>query len=309
MTQETSSPSQPASSSPTATHPGCMAIARTKAELKASLANLRSKPSATLALVPTMGALHAGHIHLIEQARRHTDHVAASIFVNPAQFAPTEDLATYPRNEAADLEKLKKAGVSLVWMPTADAMYPAGFSSAVLPPSAASNLESDHRPHFFQGVTTVVAKLFNQVQPDYAVFGEKDYQQLCVVRALVRDLDFNLEIIGAPTVREPDGLALSSRNAYLSAKERTIAPSLYATLKALSREIASGVDIKVAKTKATEKLLAAGFSKVDYVDVRDAKTLEPLTTVEQKASMPDNAGRILAAAWLGNTRLIDNIPL
>ncbi|MEO1282179.1 MAG: pantoate--beta-alanine ligase [Pseudomonadota bacterium] len=278
-------------------------IGRTLPELRAATGQLRQDPQVTLALVPTMGALHAGHIELVKHAHTVATHVAVSIFVNPTQFAPTEDLGTYPRTEAADLEILKAEGVNLVWVPGTDTMYPTGFSSAVQPAKAAESLETDHRPHFFQGVTTVVAKLFNQVRPDAALFGEKDYQQLCVIRAMVRDLDFGIDIVGVPTVRENDGLALSSRNAYLTTEERQAAPSLHEALQTLSKSIAVGTPIEEAKANAKALVLERGFRNIDYIEVRDAETLSPY---EPRSDRP---GRILAAAWLGNTRLIDNIPL
>lgn len=250
-----------------------------------------------------MGALHEGHLRLIDKARGLADHTVVSIFVNPKQFAPTEDLDTYPRDEADDLSKLKAAGVSLVWIPSTDIMYPTGFSTRVSPSGPAMGLETDHRPHFFEGVATVVTKLFNQVQPDFAVFGEKDYQQLCVIRTLVRDLDLNLEIIAGETVRENDGLALSSRNAYLKEKQRLSAPALHETLKAVARDVSLGHAIPKVKADATIHLLTEGFRRVDYVEIRDAETLLPY---DVNAGRP---GRVLAAAWMGRTRLIDNVPI
>lgn len=256
----------------------------------------------TVALVPTMGALHDGHLELIRLAKRHATRVVASIFVNPTQFAPHEDLARYPRDPAGDLAKLASVACDLVWSPDATLMYPAGFATRVVPAGAAEGLEGSFRPHFFAGVATVCTKLFNQVQPDYAIFGEKDYQQLTVIRQLVRDLDLPLEIIAAPTVREGDGLAMSSRNRYLSPYERTaVASALNRTLTGVAAAIDSNTQpFDALEAAATADLLAAGFDKVDYVAIRDATTLAP---ANRTSGTPL---RILAAAWLGKTRLIDN---
>ncbi|AGK58732.1 pantoate--beta-alanine ligase [Hyphomicrobium denitrificans 1NES1] len=254
----------------------------------------------TIALVPTMGALHPGHISLVRQAKENADKVVVSIFVNPTQFAPHEDLARYPRDEAGDLAKLSEAEADLVWSPSVDEMYPAVFSTSVKAGSAAADLEGAFRPHHFDGVATVCAKLFNQVTPDVAIFGEKDYQQLAVLRQLVDDLNMPLRLIAAPTVREKDGLALSSRNAYLSEKERAIAPALYATISEAAAQVAAGTPFTVITTDATAHLAEAGFTKVDYVEIRDAATLSAVVS-------PGKPLRILAAAWLGKTRLIDNI--
>ena len=254
----------------------------------------------TIALVPTMGALHSGHVSLVRQAKDRADKVVVSIFVNPTQFAPHEDLARYPRDEAGDHAKLTAAEADLVWSPSVEEMYPAGFSTGVKAGSAAADLEGAFRPQHFDGVATVCAKLFNQVTPDVAIFGEKDYQQLAVLRQLVDDLNMPLKLIAAPTVREADGLALSSRNAYLSDKERAIAPALYATITEAAEKIAIGTPFTVVTTDATARLVKAGFTKVDYIDIRDASTLSA-------AILPGKPLRILAAAWLGKTRLIDNV--
>jgi len=254
----------------------------------------------TIALVPTMGALHRGHISLVGDAKKNANKVVVSIFVNPTQFAPHEDLARYPRDEAGDLAKLSPTEADLVWSPSVAEMYPAGFSTSVKAGSAAADLEGAFRPHHFDGVATVCAKLFNQVTPDVAIFGEKDYQQLAVLRQLVDDLNMPLKLIAASTVREADGLALSSRNAYLSDKERAIAPALYATISEAAEKIASGTPFSVVTTDATARLAKAGFTKIDYVDVRDASTLGA-------SASPGKPLRILAAAWLGKTRLIDNV--
>lgn len=254
-----------------------------------------------VALVPTMGALHEGHLALVREARRHAERVVVSIFVNPRQFAPHEDLERYPRDEEGDRAKLSTVGADLVWAPPSEVMYRPGFATRIEVTGAAEGLESDFRPHFFGGVATVVTKLFTQVGPDFAIFGEKDYQQLCVVRQLVADLDLPLTIIGLPTIRESDGLALSSRNAYLTTDERKIAPALHVAMQKAAADIRAGVRIDSALAAARSSVLAAGFNKIDYIEVRDATTLRPAPT-----ALPA-AGRMLAAAWLGRTRLIDNI--
>jgi pantoate--beta-alanine ligase len=273
-------------------------VIRTLAPLREQIRRWRGA-GATVALVPTMGALHEGHIDLVTLARARCTRVVASIFVNPAQFGPREDFTRYPRDEAGDLAKLRQAGCDAVWSPDATLMYPPGFATRITPAGVAEGLESDFRPHFFGGVATVCCKLFTQVLPDIAVFGEKDYQQLLVVRQMVRDLDLQLQIVAAPTRREADGLAMSSRNAYLSPQERAVAPILHQVLQTVARS--GGRDAKViAEGKKT--LEAAGF-RVDYLEVRDAETLTP---VESGAARPLRA---LAAAWLGKTRLIDNIAV
>jgi pantoate--beta-alanine ligase len=254
----------------------------------------------TIALVPTMGALHPGHISLVKQAKKSADKVAVSIFVNPTQFAPHEDLARYPRDEAGDLAKLQEVEADVVWSPSVEEMYPTGFSTSVKAGSAAADLEGAFRPHHFDGVATVCCKLFNQVTPDVAIFGQKDYQQFAVLRQLVDDLNMPLKLVAEPTVREADGLALSSRNAYLSATERAIAPALYAALSVAQAKVAAGTPFTVVTADATATLSAAGFTKIDYVEIRDAETLSAAMT-------PGRPLRILAAAWLGKTRLIDNI--
>ena len=266
------------------------------------------RAGARVALVPTMGALHAGHLELVRLARRHAERVVVSIFVNPAQFAPHEDLDRYPRTFAADLAGLATVGCDLAWAPTVTEMYPPGHATRVVPAGAAEGLESDFRPHFFGGVATVCTKLFCQVAPDVAIYGEKDFQQLAVMRQLVRDLDLPLEIIGAPTVREADGLAMSSRNRYLGEAERKIAPSLHRVLQGLAVRLGPAGGAHDASTiaglcqAAGAELIAAGFAKVDYIAARDAATLAPV------AGRTGRPLRILAAAWLGKTRLIDNVP-
>jgi len=248
-----------------------------------------------------MGALHSGHISLVRQARAIADKVVVSIFVNPTQFAPHEDLARYPRDEAGDLAKLQDGGgADAVWSPSVDEMYPEGFSTTVKAGSAAGDLEGAFRPHHFDGVATVCCKLFNQVTPDIAIFGEKDYQQLAMLRQMAGDLNMPLRLVAAPTVREADGLALSSRNAYLSAAERAIAPALHAALTEAAARLAAGTPASVVTAEATARVAAAGFTKIDYIEIRDAATLSA-------AVCPGTPLRILAAAWLGKTRLIDNI--
>jgi pantoate--beta-alanine ligase len=254
-----------------------------------------------LALVPTMGALHAGHLALIRRARRRADRVVVSIFVNPAQFAPTEDFASYPRSFETDVAALRDEGVDLVWAPPRDVMYPEGFATSVTVKGPATlDLEDRFRPHFFGGVATVVAKLFAQCRPDFAMFGEKDYQQLKTVIRLAADLDLKVHVIGVPTVREKDGLALSSRNAYLSPAERAVAPMLYRTLKASAMRIAAGEPIARVMSEGWLAIEEAGFA-VDYFEARNAETLTRAETVA------DGPLRLLVAARLGKTRLIDNI--
>ena len=255
----------------------------------------------TLALVPTMGALHAGHLALVRRARRRADRVAVSIFVNPTQFAPTEDFASYPRSFDVDIAALRREEVDLVWAPPREVMYPEGFATSVhVKGPATVDLEDRFRPHFFGGVATVVAKLFAQCRPDFAVFGEKDYQQLKTVIRMAADLDLKVRIVGVPTVRENDGLALSSRNAYLSESERAAAPALYRTLKESAARIAAREPIARVMSEGWLAIEAAGFA-VDYFEARHAETLQRVETVE------DGPLRLLVAARLGKTRLIDNI--
>lgn len=260
------------------------------------------KAGKTVALVPTMGALHAGHISLVRLAKKKADEAVVSIFVNPTQFGPHEDLARYPRDEAGDLEKLAKVGADLVWSPSVDEMYPEGTSTRIEAGSAAADLEGPFRPQHFGGVATVCCKLFNQVTPDFAIFGEKDYQQLAVLRQMVRDLDMPLKLVAAPISREKDGLALSSRNSYLTEAERAIAPALYAAVSGVARKVASGTPIETATSEARAELTAAGFQKIDYIEVRNAETLVVATGGAKPL-------RVLAAAWLGKTRLIDNVAV
>jgi pantoate--beta-alanine ligase len=256
----------------------------------------------TVALVPTMGALHDGHLSLVARAREVADHVVASIFVNPTQFGEGEDLAAYPRPEEEDRAKLAAAGCDLLWAPTPEEVYPSGFSTSIRVSGVTEGLCGGSRPGHFDGVAVVVAKLFNQIQPDYAMFGEKDYQQLALIRRMARDLDFGVEIIGVPTVREADGLALSSRNAYLTDDERTRAVALPKAMAEAAVAIIGGESVSFAIITAKSRLFEAGFATIDYIELRDAETLDPVETLERPA-------RLLAAAWIGKTRLIDNIPL
>lgn len=256
----------------------------------------------SIALVPTMGALHDGHMALVELAKREADHVFVSIFVNPTQFGPNEDLASYPRRAEQDAALLAEAGVTVLWMPPVEEVYPDGFATTISVARLGDGLCGAARPGHFDGVATVVAKLFNQIRPDIAVFGEKDWQQLAIIRRMARDLDFDLEIIGMPTRRDPDGLALSSRNAYLSADERARAAAFPVALLEAAATIEAGGSPKNALERVYEALNDAGFGSVDYVELVDAATLEPLDTL-------DREGRLLAAARLGTTRLIDNVPV
>ncbi|SNT72032.1 pantothenate synthetase [Amphiplicatus metriothermophilus] len=285
-------------------HDSQMGVVRNVRALRTRIAAWRAKGLA-VGFVPTMGALHEGHISLVKTACNLADRAVASIFVNPRQFAAHEDLATYPRNEAADLERLQAAGCHLAYLPSPEEMYPPGFETSVTPGPLGRALEGEARPHFFGGVATVVCKLFNQVRPDIAVFGEKDYQQLLVVRQMVRDLDMPVEIVGAPIVREPDGLAMSSRNAYLSVDERKIAGRLNGALRAAAERLAQGAPVAEAMEEARAALREAGFDGIDYVETRAAADLSPL---EPGPLAPGARARVLAAVRIGRTRLIDNWP-
>ena len=273
-----------------------------------SVAGLRGAVAAwradglNVALVPTMGALHEGHMALVRAARAHGGRTVVSLFVNPAQFAPDEDFELYPRNPADDLAKLAEAGVEAAFMPPTDAIYPPGFATTVQVDGVTKGLESVTRPHFFDGVATVVTKLLLQCLPDVALFGEKDYQQLVTVRRLVVDLDIPCRIEAAPTVRDADGLALSSRNAYLSAEERRVAPRLFEVLSWMAVALSEGAKSADAIANGTVALEGAGFTRIDYLAVCDAETLAPVERVAAPA-------RVLVAAWLGETRLIDNVPV
>jgi pantoate--beta-alanine ligase len=259
------------------------------------------KAGLRVGLVPTMGALHEGHLSLVRAAKERCDRVVASLFVNPRQFAPHEDFERYPRDEASDSRMLARAGCDLLFAPERAVMYPDGFSTSVIVADVSVPLEGDFRPHFFGGVATVVTKLLLQCLPDLALFGEKDYQQLLVIMRLSRDLDIPVEILGCPTVREHDGLAMSSRNAYLSQDERRIAGRLNLILHDAIKAVRHGDPIADAEAEAARHLTAAGFTVVDYVAIRDADTLAPVSDASN--------ARILAAAWLGKTRLIDNMAV
>ncbi len=269
--------------------------------LQQTIADWRAE-GARIALVPTMGALHAGHIALIEAAKLVADKVVASIFVNPKQFGPGEDLSRYPRRESADARMLAEAGCALLWMPPVEVMYPDGFATSITVGGVSAGLDGAARPGHFDGVATVVAKLFNQVCPDVALFGEKDFQQLAVIKRMVADLDFDTEIIGVPTQRDDDGLALSSRNAYLAPEDRAAAVALPRALGVAARAIGKGADTGPVLAAAREALLAAGFDSVDYFALVDAETLGEVTD----ASRPR---RLLVAARIAGTRLIDNVPV
>jgi pantoate--beta-alanine ligase len=277
-------------------------IVRTVPALRRALESLRAR-KATTALVPTMGALHDGHVSLVRVAKRRAARVIVSIFVNPAQFAPSEDFGSYPRTWKADVAKLAAEGVDLIWNPDVKTMYPDGFATRILTDGpAVVGLEDRFRPHFFGGVTTVVGKLFTQVRPDLAVFGEKDFQQLRVVSRMAADLDLGVRVIGSKTVRERDGLAMSSRNLYLSPEEREAAPALHRAMKESAARLRHGDDFKAAMAGGARLATDAGF-RLDYFEVRDAETLAPI------ASAKDRPMRILVAAMIGKTRLIDNVAV
>ena len=267
-------------------------LARARAELG----------SAGLALVPTMGALHAGHMALIAEARRRADRVAATIFINPMQFGANEDLSRYPRREAEDAKMLEEAGCDLLWMPSVSDVYPDDFATTVRVSGVSERWEGEARPGHFDGVATIVAKLLLSVRPDVALFGEKDFQQLAVIRRMVRDLAIPVEIAAEPTVREADGLALSSRNAYLLPEEREQALALPRALEAARAAILSGTQVADVLAEARNSLLDGGFSRVDYFALVDAETLEPV-------DQPQGEMRLIAAAVIGTTRLIDNLPV
>ncbi len=276
-----------------------LGIARDVAALRARVRDWR-RDGAPVGLVPTMGALHDGHLALIRRSLATTTRTCVTLFVNPKQFGPNEDFARYPRDESRDLALIEKAGAHLVFVPRAEEMYPEGYQTSVSVGRLGEMLEGEFRPGFFVGVATVVTKLLLQAQPDMAFFGEKDYQQLLVVRRLARDLDIPVEIAGVPTVREPDGLARSSRNAYLTDSERQAAPALHRALVQAAKDLTAGRDATAVESHAQAALKDSGFRQVDYVAVRDADTLEA-------PGRPGRPRRVLAAAWLGQTRLIDNI--
>ena len=271
------------------------------AALRAFVADQR-KSGQTIAFVPTMGALHDGHIELVRQGLAKADICIPYIFVNQKQFAPTEDFGSYPRTVEADLEKLRAASASAVYLPQADEVYPPNFATAITVSGVSAPLEGEFRPHFFSGVATVVAKMLLQCLPDIALFGEKDWQQLQVIKRMTADLNIPVEIIGVPTVRDMNGLALSSRNAYLDDAQYQVAVQLNRTLKSMGQEILSGKSINAAEDHAREALLKAGFEKVDYITARNADTLAPPERGNKNL-------RLLAAAWIGRARLIDNMAL
>ena len=269
--------------------------------LRATIAKWRAAGD-SIALVPTMGALHRGHMTLVKAAQAEAKRVVVSIFVNPTQFGPNEDFHRYPRPIENDLKLLREAGVDAAWLPSVEEMYPEGFSASVKAGTASQGLDGDARVGHFDGVATVVAKLLLQVAPDIALFGEKDYQQLCVIKQLVADLNINARILGVPTVREADGLALSSRNMYLSSEERAVAPRLHSLMREAAQSISAGAAVNDTLEQAKSQIIAAGFSRIDYLELRAAETLAPLSTFQPPA-------RLLVAAWLGKTRLIDNIEV
>lgn len=280
-------------------------VARTVADLRLTVAGWRREGLA-VGFVPTMGALHEGHVSLVRLALSRTDRVVASVFVNPTQFGPNEDLAAYPRDEAGDAARLADAGCHLLFAPSVAEMYPPGAATVVTVSGVSEPLDGQARPGHFAGVATVVAKLLNQVRPDVAVFGEKDYQQLQVIRRMAADLDLGVEILGGPTARAEDGLALSSRNAYLTEDERRRAPELAAALAEAVGSLSAGAAIAEVEARAVGRLQAAGFGPVDYVEVRDAADLSRLGPGPVAAGRP---ARILAAARLGRARLIDNMAV
>ena len=283
-----------------------MQLLRTKEELDDALA-AAARP---LALVPTMGALHDGHLALVREARTRASTVIASIFVNPLQFNDKSDLDRYPRDEEADAAKLKKAGCDMVWLPTPDTLYPSGFATRVHVDGITDRWEGEHRPGHFDGVATVVTKLFINTRPDIAVFGEKDFQQLAIIRRLNADLDLGVEIVGLPTVRAEDGMALSSRNALLSSEARAKAAALIDAIGKAAAEIGAGANrdgfesrgVEASLTEARDRLSAAGFTSIDYVAYVDGASLEPLETWREN-------GRIIAAATIDGVRLIDNVAV
>jgi pantoate--beta-alanine ligase len=277
-------------------------IVRTVAALREKIAAWREADE-TIALVPTMGALHEGHLSLVALARTRCERTVVSLFVNPTQFGAHEDLSAYPRDEAGDAAKLAAAGADLLYAPTVREIYPDGFATQVTVRGLTDHLCGPHRPGHFEGVATVVTKLLLQSLPDAAVFGEKDWQQLQVIRRLARDLDIPVEIVGAATVRERDGMAMSSRNAYLAPEERRIAAGLNRVLSELARAVAVGEPCRAAEEKALRALLDGGFTSVDYVTVADAETLQPVERIGPRRA------RAFAAARLGRTRLIDNVPI
>ena len=282
-----------------------LGVARTVKALRARVDAWRSSGQ-SVGFVPTMGALHDGHLSLVRMAARLSDRTVASIFVNPTQFAPHEDFSSYPRNEAQDLEKLQSAGCHLAYTPPPEQMYPPGFQTSIKVEAVSQGLCGESRPHFFGGVATVVCKLLNQVRPTVAVFGEKDFQQLLVIKRMVRDLDMPVEIVGAPIVREADGLAMSSRNAYLSTDERATAGKLNKIISSMADRLSEGADASDVLNDGRMALESAGVSRVDYLEIRSETDLTPVLYGPIDPAVP---ARVFIAAIVGKTRLIDNWPV
>lgn len=272
---------------------------RTIEALRTQVATWR-RAGERVALVPTMGALHRGHMALVAEAKKHAVRVMVSIFVNPTQFGPNEDFSRYPRPLEQDMELLRDAGADAAWLPSVEIMYPKGFATSIRIGGITEMLEGRHRPGHFDGVATVVAKLFQQVQPDIALFGEKDYQQLCLVKRLVSDLDIPTRVLGVPTIREEDGLALSSRNRYLDAPQREAATTIHKAMKQVAVDIHRGVPSGEALLAGRKMLIDAGFTRIDYFELHDARDL---------SDRDEPPARLLVAAWLGTTRLIDNMAI
>lgn len=280
-----------------------MGVARTVKALRARVDAWRSA-GLSVGFVPTMGALHDGHLSLVRKSNQYAQRTVASLFVNPAQFAPTEDFGAYPRQEILDLEMLQKAGCHLAFVPSAEEMYPESFQTSVAVSGVSQGLCGASRPHFFGGVATVVAKLLNQVRPDAAIFGEKDYQQLLVIRRMVKDLNMSVDIIGAPILREADGLAMSSRNAYLSPEGRMVAGKLNGVISSMAARLAGGAAVDSVIVEGRSAIESAGFDRLDYLEVRSADLLEPMGP-----GPVTKPSRVFVAVFAGKTRLIDNWPV
>ena len=278
-------------------------IVRTRMELRSVISEWRGAGT-TVALTPTMGALHEGHLSLVRLARSLADRSVVSLFVNPTQFGPNEDFEAYPRNELQDAELLASAGCDLLYAPAAEEIYPAGFSTSIEVSGVSKPMEGAKRPTHFAGVATIVSKLLIQCQPDFATFGEKDYQQLQLIRRLVRDLDIPSTVVGGPIIRDADGLALSSRNAYLTNAERSVAPSLYRTLRSAAEALGRGETVSAVESRSIHELRTAGFDAVDYFDVRDPEDLRPCGP-----GIITGPARIITAAQIGRTRLLDNVAV
>ncbi|MGV6800394.1 MAG: pantoate--beta-alanine ligase [bacterium] len=280
-------------------------IVKTVTELRQYMSLWRADGKKT-ALVPTMGALHAGHLSLVRLAQKHADHVIASIFVNPKQFAAHEDLDSYPRHEEDDIQKLKDVGCSLAYLPTPDQIYPDGFSTRVTVEGLSEGLCGQSRPHFFGGVATIVTKLLGQCQADYAIFGEKDYQQLLIIQRLAKDLDIQTEIISGPIIREEDGLAMSSRNQYLNPQERALATEFARLVQDTAAQLRQNISVHKVLTNAQNYFAQAGLPQWDYLEIRDKKTLE---IANPDAPLSQGSHRLFAAIYIGKTRLIDNVEI